>query len=246
MRLREFLTSTALMSLVLTMPQAAPSPDPVADVTPSPVVDSSGNAQTNAIAPVPSSLIAKDKVLASAYFDTLSILSTSNGCSAFFGGPKASVEIFNELMRRVRKDYTAAAIGMKMSGAVVNVFNAATQKAYRLFDNVTLNANGPFYRKSISSFEPATPRLGSFDANTREARVLIFLHEMGHVVKAEDGNLLLPNDGNDPDLSRRNSKKIEDVCGDEINGLGTSKAVINPANSEERFAPPPHAAAPDL
>lgn len=248
MRLREFLTSTALMSLALTMPQAAPSPDPVADVKASPVIANGANANTNADVPVPSSLVAEDKVLASAYFDTLSILSTSNGCSAFFGGPKASVDIFNQLISRVRKDYTAAAVGMKMSGAVEDVFNAATRKAYRLFDNVALNVNGPFYRKSLSSFEPAT-RLGSFEANTREARVLIFLHEMGHVVKADDGNVLLPNDGNNPDLSRRNSKKIEDVCGDEINGLGMRKVVINPVkrnNSEERFTPPPHSAAPDL
>lgn len=76
MRLRQFLTGAALVSMTLT-------------ITPT--------------LPAPSSLIAQDKVLASAYFDTLSILSTTNGCSAFFGGPKASVDIFNQLIGRVRK-----------------------------------------------------------------------------------------------------------------------------------------------
>jgi hypothetical protein len=90
MRLRKFLTCTALISLALIIPQAAPSPAPVAAVTPSPVSDNSMDAKTNV-------------VLASAYIDTLSILSTNNGCSAFFGGPRASMDIFNQLLSRVRK-----------------------------------------------------------------------------------------------------------------------------------------------
>ena len=103
MRLRKILTGAALMSLALTMPQAVRSPDTVGDVAPSRVSDNSTNAQANVDLPVRSSLIAKSKVLASAYLDTLTILSTSNGGGAFFGGPKASMDIFSQLISRVRK-----------------------------------------------------------------------------------------------------------------------------------------------
>jgi hypothetical protein len=89
MRLRRILTSAALISLALAMTQAVRSPDPVACVAPT--------------LPVASSLIAADSVLASAYFDTLTILSTSNGGTAFFGGPKVSIDIFGQVISRVWK-----------------------------------------------------------------------------------------------------------------------------------------------
>jgi len=81
-----------------------------------------------------------------------------------------------------------------------------------------LNTNGPFYRKRLSQAEPTMPRIGTFEPNTREIRVLIFLHELGHVIKGEDGKWLLPDDGKSDDLSRQNSQKIEDVCGEQIKG----------------------------
>jgi hypothetical protein len=54
---------------------------------------------------------------------------------------------------------------------------------------------------------------------------LIFLHELGHVVKGRDGKWLLPSDGHDMALSGRNSTAVEKVCGDEIKGLSTSEAA---------------------
>ena len=100
MRLRQFLAGAAVICLTLTITPALLSPDQVADVKP--MSDNSGNANKIAARPMPPSSRAEDKVLASAYLDTLSILSTTNGCSAFFGGPKASVDIFTQLMSRIR------------------------------------------------------------------------------------------------------------------------------------------------
>ncbi len=167
----------------------------------------------------PSPLVAKDKVLGSAYFNTLRILSRENSCSAFFGGSGAATDVFKKMIARVRKDFQDATIGMSMSGATVKVRNELTKKDYRLFDRVTINTNGPFYRKRISRSDQAPPRLGTFEPNTHEVRVLMFLHELGHVIKGEDGNYLLPDDGTDEALSLQNSQKITDVCGEQIKSL---------------------------
>jgi hypothetical protein len=202
MKLRAFLIAMTMMSLTFVSAKA---------VTPS----------------VPSPLINEDKILGSAYYDTLSILSTPNECSDFFGGPSASVDIFKAIIGKVRRKYFSPSIGIQMSGAVVNVSNAETKSTYRLFDTVSINANGPFYRKRFTTGQPFVPGVGTFGPNTKEARVLMFLHELGHVVKGQSGNWLLPDDGRDEALSRDNTRKIEDVCGDEIRNLGKGDAAIN-------------------
>lgn len=173
----------------------------------------------------PSPLIAEDSVLSSAYYDTLSILSSENFCSEFFGGPDSSVDIFNRFVNRVRKDHLQSPIGIRMSGLTTSVFNARTKKQYRLFDKVALNTKGPFYRQRVSNAEPVVPRVGSFQPNTREARMLIFLHELGHLVKKQDGDWLLPNDGGREDLSRNNTLKVEEVCGDEIKNVAKGETA---------------------
>lgn len=222
MRLREFLFGTALMSLALVTTKAsAPAvpgdecrPD-FADDTPSIV-----EARTSVSPPsAPSPLISQDKVLGSAYYDTLTILSSANACSDFFGGPE-SVDIFNQLVRRIQKSVLSVDIGIRMSGPTTNIHDFRTNKKYRIFDKVSLNSNGPFYRKKTALWETTVPKVGNFEPNTKEARVLILLHELGHVMKGSDGHWLLPDDGKDVGLSRANSYKIEDVCEDEINKLG--------------------------
>lgn len=207
MKLRELLIGTAMMSLSFISAEA---------ITPS----------------VPSPLINEDKILGAAYYDTLSILSSPNECSEFFGGPSASVEIFNSLVGKVRKDYFSHSIGIRMSGETVNMFNATTRNQYRLFNKVSVNANGPFYRKKYSHNEPSIPGIGSFEANTKEVRVLMFLHELGHVAQGKAGEWLLPDDGRSEALSRDNTKKIEDVCGDQIRNLGKGDMAINSASGK--------------
>ena len=201
MKLREFLIGTAMMSFSLV--------------------------SANAVMPnVPSPLITDDKILGSAYYDTLSILSTPNECSDFFGGPSASVEIFNGLIGKVRKTYIQPSIAIRMTGAAVSGFHATTRTTYRLFDKVLINGNGPFYKKKNSAWEPTVHGVGTFAPNTKEARVLMLLHELGHVVKGVGGEWLLPDDGADEALSRDNTRKIEDVCGGQIKNLGKGDILM--------------------
>jgi hypothetical protein len=204
MKLRELLIGTAMMSLTFVSVKAA---------TP----------------PLPSPLIVEDKILSSAYYDTLSILSTPNECSEFFGGASISVEIFNSLIGQVRKEYLSSPIGIRMSGATINVSNAVTNSKYRLFDKVSINANGPFYRRKFTSSQTSVPGIGSFPANSKGGRVLMFLHELGHIVKAPSGGWLLQDDGRDDAQSRENTKKIEDVCGKQIKNLGKGDNALNVA-----------------
>ena len=201
MKLREFLIGTAMMSFSLV--------------------------SANAVIPtVPSPLITDDKILGSAYYDTLSILSIPNECSDFFGGPSASVEIFNGLIGRVRKTYLQPSIAIRMTGDAVSGFHASTKISYRLFDKVLINGNGPFYKKKNSPWDPVVHGVGTFAPNTKEARVLMFLHELGHIVKGAGGEWLLPDDGGNEALSRDNTRKIEEVCGGQIKNLGKGDTLM--------------------
>lgn len=60
----------------------------------------------------------------------------------------------------------------------------------------------------------------------------MLLHELGHAVEV-DGKWLLPDDGRDEELSRRNTQKIEEVCGDQIRNMGKGDTVTNSASGKE-------------
>lgn len=222
MRLREFLIGTALMSIALVTTRAS-APTGFGDEVRHDFADGAKgavDASTSVpLASVPSPLISRDKVLGLAYYDTLSILSERNRCSDFFGGSAASVEVFNELVGKIRKNFLAVGIGMRMSGPTTHIHNAHTKRNYRTFAKVSLNANGPFYRKRSALWEPTVPHVGTFEPNSKGARVLILLHELGHMMKGANGDWLLPNDGKDEALSQINSRRIEDICGEEIKSL---------------------------
>jgi len=193
----------------------------------------------NALEPtVPSPLIVEDKVIRSAYYDTLGILSSSNECSEFFGGPTKSVEIFNVLMGRIRKEFLFSSIAMRMSGQTIDAYSMITRTKYRLFDKVSININGPFYRHRYSETQPIIPGVGTFQPNTREARVLMFLHELGHVVQVEEGKWLLPDDGRDEELSRKNTRTIEGICGSEIRKLDKRDTEENSVSGKQQDEPP--------
>jgi len=97
---------------------------------------------------------------------------------------------------------------------------------------VSINANGAFYKNSHFNSEQRVPGVGSFRPNTREVRVLILLHELGHLMQGVDGKWLLPDDGGNESLSRSNSYKIEQVCAEQINGLSNGDVLKNLALSE--------------
>lgn len=255
MRRREFLMVMTLLTITLISAKANPPSIPKTafpdEQVPASEVDSKNDGEPKPIETVSvelSTLVSKDKALVSAYFNTLSILSTTNECSLFFGGPAASVGVFKQLIGKVRKDSLATSIGIQMSGETVNIHNATTRTEYRLFDRVVINANGPFYQRMFSRSKLPLRSIGTFEPNTKEARVLMLLHELGHVMKGEDGNWLLPNDGKDNNLSRLNSKQIEHVCGEQIKALpkherkGEVQVTIAGKNdyssAKERYAAP--------
>jgi hypothetical protein len=164
-------------------------------------------------------LASQDKLFASAYFDALSILAANNDCSDFFGGSAAAADVFAKLMGNVRKNSLPAMVGINMTGKTIQVTNDRTNSRYRLFERVLINSEGAFYRDRLPRSLAPLPGVGSFQANTKEVRVLMLLHELGHAIKGDDDNWLLPNDGKSSDLSRKNSQKIQDACGRQIKAL---------------------------
>ena len=212
MKIREILVGVALLSATLSTITANPLPR-LTDIEIFP-------GETNrTVEPSALPLVREDDVFSSAYYDAVAILRAGNRCSEFFGGV-STVDILDRLIAKMHKDYFKADIGIRMTGETENILNTQTNRRYRMFENVELNGNGPFYRNTYSDSAVPLPGIGTYAPGTREARVLMLLHELGHTIKGDEGKWLLPNDGDDESLSLRNSMKIEKICGDEISNLG--------------------------
>jgi hypothetical protein len=231
MKLRDLSMVTTLMSLTLLTSMAKPLPTRLSR---SEFADDALRAATRArtTLPQPPEVLAKDKVLESVYYDIMAILSTTNRCSDYFNGSAVAMEVFNQFVGQARKDILSASVAMRMQGPTTSGADARTNARYRLFNKVSINANGAFYKNSHFSSEQRIPGVGSFRPNTREVRVLILLHELGHLMQGVDGKWLLPDDGGDEFLSRSNSHKIEQVCAEQINGLSNGEVLRNLAMSE--------------
>jgi hypothetical protein len=168
------------------------------------------------------------------------ILGSGNQCSAFFGGSEASVSVFGNFMAGVKRAYLPAGIGVKMSGDYMNVLNATTRLKYRLFENTSVNTAGPFYQRKASPSSPSIFGVGSFPPSSREARVLMLLHELGHLMKGSDGNWLLPDDGSSMADSINNTRKVESICGDQIRELskpGVDVELTRQSSSKQTVSP---------
>ena len=153
-----------------------------------------------------------------AYLDTYAMLSGHNQCSQFFAG-SGSRQVLDELVIRLRMRLISdSRIGIRMSGtfSLVELYGGIS---YRLFDQAEINSIGAFYKSKTFPAEPLVPNMGSFRPNTREARVLILLHELAHLIKGTDGKWLIPDDGNDAQLSRSNTLTVESKCGQQIRAL---------------------------
>jgi hypothetical protein len=154
-----------------------------------------------------------------AYLDTYRVLSGNNQCRRFFGGSGAR-QVLDELVIRLRdQTITDTRIGIRMSGTFTSMVEPQEGTAYRLFAQAEINSLGAFYRSKTFPAEPFIPNMGSFLPNTREARVLILLHELAHMIKSKDGTWLIPDDGNDSRLSRSNTLTVESKCGRQIRSL---------------------------
>src|SRR5215203_5314632 len=149
-----------------------------------------------------------------AYLDASKMLSDNNSCSNFFG-EKAN-PILEELVVTLREQTIPdSRIGIRMSGTF-NLAKSSDGVSYRLFEKAEINSLGAFYRAKMFPSEPLVPNMGSFAPNTRQARVIILLHELAHLIKGKDGTWLIPDDGHSAALSRENTGTIESVCGEQI------------------------------
>jgi hypothetical protein len=189
--------------------------------------------------PAPKEIMRKDAAYTSAYHDVYHILSGQNPCSSFFGGPSTAVEVLNNLFDRLGTTRLAETkTGLSMSGQTRYVTNARTGATYRLFEKAVINTSGPFYQRKFSGADPFVPNVGSFQANTREARAAILLHEMGHLLQGADGRWLLPNDGTSDEQSRKNTSTIETRCGEQIKSLQQTKPSEKETKSGAKASAP--------
>ncbi len=158
------------------------------------------------------------KPIETAYLDALQILQRDNTCSRFFGSAIEALVKFAEQLQL--RELESAAIGIRMSGSFTTVTNRTTGASYRLFDSVAVNSHGPFFiRRNPSTHHQLL--VGSFRGESREARVLMLLHELGHLIRQPDGGWRLPNDGGNPLVSDRNTVMVERKCGEQIKALKT-------------------------
>ncbi|HEU4713510.1 MAG TPA: hypothetical protein VFS76_18215 [Pyrinomonadaceae bacterium] len=176
-------------------------------------------------APVDPSLLSRLVLLASkderklseldkAYLDVYTILREENPCSAMFGGPVA-IEALNELVRTLRPAYLDRHIAVRMSGETTLFRNAISGFQYRMFEKAEINMTGSFYRSNTPS-QRQVPLVANYQPNTRQTRVVLLLHELGHVVRRVDKKWVLPDDGNNLELSVKNTEQIVDACRDDI------------------------------
>lgn len=166
-------------------------------------------------------IISKDErklnELDKAYIDAFTILREDNACSRLYGGPVA-IEALNELFRAVRPAYLDRHIAVRMSGETTMYRNATTGFSFRMFEKAEINMMGSFYRGNSPS-ERRVPLIADFQPNTRKTRVALLLHELGHLVRGADNKWVLSDDGNDFDLSVKNTQRVVDVCRKEIDSV---------------------------
>ena len=180
-------------------PDRSPVPDPVPPPAPFPVP-----------VPVSSKLGNKRSVLERAYLDAFKILAGANKCSDLLGGPR-SISALNELVKRLGTENLPPSVAMQMSGTTTTFQSHLTGFTFRQFQNASLNLNGLFFRGNFLN-QPKVPSIGGFPPNTREARVTVLLHELGHLVKGSDRRWLLPDDGDNELLSVANTTRILEAC----------------------------------
>jgi hypothetical protein len=161
----------------------------------------------------------RDKLtqLEKAYLDAFTILSQDNLCSRVYGGPR-SIAALNELAKQLRPTYLGREMAIRMRGPTTTIRDGATGFTFRRFDKAEINLGGPFYRGN-TLYDLHLPSIGGFPPNTREARVTVLLHELGHLVKGPDKQWVLPDDGHDPNLSRDNTYRVVVACGKQIESV---------------------------
>jgi hypothetical protein len=162
----------------------------------------------------------KDRRISTAYQDACHVLLEENSCSKFFVHPNAAVIALRALVQHMQqKPFNERFIGMRMFGRYNLIYDHKWNVTYRLFEKTVLNLDGPFFSQKSFPAQPDVPNIGQFRPNSREARVTILLHEVGHLVRGNDGGWLLQNDAGDISKSSENTDLIIKHCREQINHL---------------------------
>jgi hypothetical protein len=161
----------------------------------------------------------RDWYLTQAYSDVFQILSNSNPCSDFYGGPRAATTVLNDLVAHVKPEPLLREISFQMTGKRRYVHNNSTAVVYRLFDRITVNTNGSFYQRRIDPMRNVPADVGNFLPGSRRARALILLHELAHLIERENGAWLIPDDGFNAGQSKANTLHIQKICRAELNAV---------------------------
>jgi hypothetical protein len=158
------------------------------------------------------------------YLDAHVILREGNTCSQFFGGPRIATSVLNFLRQRLKKQSLEDShIAIIMVGPVTTGMDYQTGLKYRLFKEALVNQMGPFYQTVNQESKGFFHKIGHYQANTREARVTMLLHELGHLVAGSDGRWLLPDDEGKRSQVDANTNTIMDRCSEQIGLLNQQR-----------------------
>ena len=169
--------------------------------------------------PRPLLLPKRDWSLMRAYADVFAILSAENSCSDFYGGPLAATTVLNDLFARVQRRSLLPEISFQMTGEQRMIHDPVTGTPYRMFERAFVNINGSFYRRRADPMRRNPPDVGNFAPGSRPARALIFLHELGHLIRDKNGAWLLANDGFDERQSGENTLRVQQRCRAQLEAL---------------------------
>ena len=157
-------------------------------------------------------LVKKDWSLAQAYSDVFKILSDQNSCSSFYGGPRAATAVLNDFVVLVQSQPMQREVTFQMVGTPRLLRDLATGASYRLFDRTLVNTNGSFYQRRVELMREYPSDIGDFAPGSRQARALILLHELGHLIQDENGDWLIPDDGHNGPQSKANTLRVQQAC----------------------------------
>lgn len=157
-------------------------------------------------------LVKKDWSLKQAYSDVFKILSQQNPCSSFYGGPRAATTVLNDFVVLVKAQPMLRQVTFQMVGPPRLLRDPATGASYRLFERSLVNTDGSFYQRRVELMREYPSNIGSFAPGSRQARALILLHELGHLIQDENGDWLLPDDGHNGPQSKANTSRVEQLC----------------------------------
>ncbi len=154
--------------------------------------------------------------------DVQQILSTDNACSQYLGGTANAEEALTALGANLRPgNIQDTSVSIQQSGQQTIITNQAGF-TYRTFANAIVNTRGPFamaLNTANGHVGERLPNVGSFAPASRGAEALGILHELAHLIRGQDGNWLIPDDGDNPTQSSKNTTTVESKCGDQIRAL---------------------------